>query len=119
LIRLVIEVDNVVLGDPIELLRSLVEREIAWSIDFSKGTSDERFQWGRADFSARVLRALCHGRSVFFQGSEYVVDKLDELPRIAGLLEDAIVISNRFVVIEREDERGVWIGTGDPEVWTN
>lgn len=101
--------------EPMGLLTEFASRDWKWSVDFSKATQSELLDWGRADMVARILAALQHGRSVWFQGAEYRVEELADLPRVAGEVEDAIAYSGLMVKVESDDENGVTIGVGGTE----
>ena len=101
--------------NPLQLLRQLVEIGSMWRIDFSQATPAEVLDWGRADMVARIMRALERGRVVEFMGVQYRAQALDDLPRLAGEIEDAIVYSGHFVVVARDDENGVLIDVGQRE----
>lgn len=101
--------------DPMSLLSEFASRDWKWSVDFSQATQSELLEWGRADMVARILAALQHERSVWFQDVEYRVEKLEDLPRVAGEVEDAIAFSGLMVKVESDDSDGVTIGVGGTE----
>ena len=101
--------------DPIGLLTEFASKDWKWSVDFTQATQSELLDWGRADMVARILAALQHGRSVRFQDTEYRVEKLEDLPRVAGEVEDAIAYSGLMVKVESNNDEGVTIGIGGTE----
>ena len=101
--------------DPMGLLTEFASKDWKWSVDFTQATQSELFEWGRADMVARVLAALKHGRSVWFQDTEYRVERPEDLSHIAGEVEDAIAYSGLMVKVESDDENGVIIGIGGTE----
>ncbi len=101
--------------DPMGLLTEFASKDWKWSVDFTQATQTELFDWGRADMVASILAALQYGRSVWFQNMEYRVEKLEDLPRVAGEVEDAIAYSGLMVKVESDDENGVIIGIGGTE----
>jgi hypothetical protein len=101
--------------DPMGLLTEFASKDWKWSVDFSRATQAELFDWGRADMVARILAALQHGRSVWFQDVEYRVEKLEDLPHVAGEVEDTIAYSGLMVKVESDDSDGVAIGVGGTE----
>ncbi|MBI2612202.1 hypothetical protein HYW59_00080 [Candidatus Kaiserbacteria bacterium] len=101
--------------DPVQLLHQLVNIGSVWKIDFSRANPAEIIDWGRADMVARIMRALVHGRVVEFMGVQYRAQSRDEIPRLAGEIEDAIVYSGHHVVVARDDENGVLIEIGQRE----
>jgi hypothetical protein len=101
--------------DPIGLLTEFASKDWKWSVDFTQATQSELLDWGRADMVARILAALQHGRSVWFQDKEYRVEKLEDLPRVAGEVEDAIAYSGLMVKVESNNDEGVTIGIGGTE----
>jgi hypothetical protein len=101
--------------DPMGLLTEFSSRDWKWSVDFSQATQSELFDWGRADMVARILAALQHGRSVWFQGTEYRVERTEDLPHVAGEVEDAIAYSGLMVKVESDNDDGVSIGIGGTE----
>ena len=101
--------------DPMGLLTEFASKDRKWSVDFSQATQSELFEWGRADMVARILAALQHGRSVQFQDTEYRVERLEDLPHVAGEVEDAIAYSGLMVKVESDDSDGVTIGVGSTE----
>ncbi len=101
--------------DPMGLLTEFASKDWKWSVDFSQTTQSELLEWGRADMVARILAALQHGRSVWFQDAEYRVEKLEDLPRVAGEVEDAIAYSGLMVKVESDNKSGVTIGAGGTE----
>lgn len=98
---------NVTQQDAQQLFGSLIQHGWKWEIDWSKATPKEKFEWGRHELSARIVRALIEGRSVEFQGVIYTC--IDQV----GAVEDAIVASGAMVFVEKDDATGVVIKTGD------
>jgi hypothetical protein len=101
--------------DPMGLLTEFASKDWKWSVDFTQATQTELFEWGRADMVARILTALQHGRSVRFQDTEYRVERPEDLPHVAGEVEDAIAYSGLMVKVESDDSDGVTIGVGSTE----
>jgi hypothetical protein len=101
--------------DSLGLLAGFASKDWKWSVDFSRATQAELLDWGRADMVARIVAALQHGRSVWFQDAEYRVERPEDLPRVAGLVEDAIAFSGFMVLVESDDYTGVTIGIGGTE----
>lgn len=100
---------------PMNLLTEFASNDWKWSVDFSQATQSELLDWRRAEMVARILAALQHGRSVWFQDTEYRVEELEDLLRIAGDIEDAIAYSGLMVQVESDNENGVVIGDGGTE----
>lgn len=101
--------------DPMALLREFAGHDWKWQVEFSAATERETFLWARADVVARIMAALLHGRSVSFDGTTYRAERIEDLERVVGEVEDAIVDSGYMVRVERDDDEGVVIGTGDTE----
>lgn len=97
--------------DPQALLREFARHDWKWQVYFSEATENETLLWGRADMVARILAALTHGRSVFFEGAEYRVTASHDLAAKVGEVEDAIAYSGLMVTVVRDDDKGVFIGT--------
>ena len=90
---------------PHTLLAERARNGDSWEIDFSKATKSELLEWGKGDFVGRILSALLKNRPVHFNGDVYT--RLDQ----GGELDDAIANSGHMVMIARDDEEGLWIGT--------
>lgn len=101
--------------NPLQLLGQLVQIGSVWKIDFSQASPAEVLDWGRADMINRIMRALLRGRVVELMGKEYRAQYRDDILRLAGEIEDAIVYSGHHVVVARDDETGVLIETGQRE----
>jgi hypothetical protein len=101
--------------DPRALLTEFASHDWKWRVDYSRATERETLLWGRADMVARIIAALLHGRTVTFDGATYRADRIDEIERVVGEVEDAIAESGYMVRVERDDEEGVVIGTGGTE----
>ncbi len=102
--------------DPLSLLQEFAKNDWKWDIDWTNATEEEAFIWGRADMVGRILAALLHGRTVWFQGTEYCVTNPAELEQVLSEVEDVIVESGFNVAVESDDANGVRIGIRGTEL---
>lgn len=101
--------------DPRGLLTEFAGHDWKWRVDYSAATHGELLEWGRADMVARILAAVLHSRTVTFDGTTYYAERLEDLERVIGEVEDAIADSGYMVRVKRDDDEGVVIGTGGTE----
>ncbi len=102
--------------DPLEAISFCVQNGWEWEVIWTSARdAQETFAWARADMVGRCLRALLHGRPVFFNGKTYAVTGPDPAGIVAGQLEDAIVNSGANVKVGSDDEDGVVIELGSDE----
>lgn len=96
--------------DPAELFNAFVGHGWQWRVDYSQATEREKFLWFRAEFVARMVRALTRGLPVKFMGREYRAQSSAEVLEVAQRLEDDIVSSGRMITIDSDDEHGLVVG---------
>ena len=100
---------------PTDFLFQLAEADWRWKVHWGVGApTTEEFEWAHADIAARIIRALAHGRVVRFMGREYRAPRREDLARVAGEVEDAIVSCGFNVTVGVEDESGVTILVREP-----
>lgn len=95
--------------DPSSLLIQMGRQNLQWEIDLSHASEEEMLEWGRADLTGRIVRALSHGRAVWFLGHEFRGFNEETLT----VLEETISSSGLHVAVENDDEQGLVIGTLD------
>ena len=94
---------------PFKLLRDMVDNGWGWEIDYSRASHKETISWGGGDLMARAYRAVKHGRTVNFLGTEYA--SVEELQAF----EDALVNSGYDVRVAHDDDSGVQVDIVQPE----
>ena len=99
---------------PMDLLAQLAEADWKWEIHYEGEPPEVVLEWGRADIAARILRALRHGRAVRFMGRESRAPRREDLARVAGEVEDAIVGCGFNVTVGADDGGGVTILVREP-----
>lgn len=105
--------------DPLVLLAEFAEADWQWECEWDSARDEtEWFAWARADMASRIMRALLHGRPVWFLSVEYRARTRTDVPGVALAVEDAISNSGLYVVVESDDEVGVRIGVGPAEQQT-
>lgn len=95
--------------DPADLFASFLHHNWRWEADYSEATEEEKLEWFRAEIVVRIIRALERGLPVYFLGKEYRAR--EDIPEVAGRLEDDIVTSGMMITIASDDEDGLVIGS--------
>ena len=100
--------------EPIPLFTFYIEEGWEWKLDVTAATSDEKKVWLRADFGARIMRALMQCRPVFYNGQVFSSNgTLEEVFKVGQRLEDEIAADNLMVAIISDDENGLIVGVAN------
>jgi len=100
--------------NPVPLLAFYIQEGWEWKLDVTAATSSEKKAWLRADFGARIMRALMKGRPVFYNGRVFSSDGTpEEVFKVGQGLEDSIAADNLMVAIISDDEKGLIVGVAN------